>query len=500
MYPINGYESEGYYVSRLGVVGKMVREIGDGSLEYDFEHLEPYLFKGLLCVTLTKGNENIIAPIAKLNLNSIYGNLPFMIKYVDENPLNVAADNLLYEFDKVEVKEEGIIMNGQQISGPVMIISNKKGRCEVFKPIPKSYIYTHNRYWISNSGTVYDRKHAHFVSRSNDNKRYYKVGLYSSDNLVDGKVIRGIPITAKIHTLVYVSWSGDENLRGWTIDHKDCNRHNNYIGNLEKVSLKENIKRMHDRNIGFGGYKCARWTDDGAKLACQMIEKRDDIADISKALGYSTDRSSKEYKAVANLVYHLIRGSTFSDISKRYNLPKLKSYERYQYTAAPPQKYDLDEVRKICEAFVSGKTYAEVCRMFPHIHKATINNIKLGKQYRNISDTIPGMDEVFKNKVYRSKPEMKPQSWDRSQLELICEMIKNEKSSQDIAEALGFTRIPNDYNKRRISQVISGLISRRIHLDLAEKYNLPKTRAMELGFPNSGRFLKNQIPWNKKDK
>ncbi len=46
--------------------------------------------------------------------------------------------------------------------------------------------------------------------------------------------------TLQVHQLVYTNVTGDQNLEGYVINHKDGNKLNNNIDNLEKISYKEN--------------------------------------------------------------------------------------------------------------------------------------------------------------------------------------------------------------------------------------------------------------------
>ena len=390
MYPIDGFEKEGYYISRDGTVGKMYHMIGDANRECEFNYVKPYIYRGHICVTLyTSSKDSIKYRVANLLLDSLYGILPFKIKYVDENPTNINPDNLLYIYDKVEVIENcKLIADDKEYTGEIMIISDKKGRAIYLKPIPESYISHGKRYWITTNGAVYDIKKNRFVPRSNDGHRYYKVGITTID---------GNHITPKIHTLVYVTWSGDTDMNGWTIDHLNGFQHDNRFENLEKVTFQENVRRMHDAYVGEIGFKNSKWTFDQINTVCKMVEKRERIEDISEALGMSRDKSSKEYLSVANLINCLIHKRTFTDISSNYDLPILGFGEPYQYShGTPTYKYSEEDVKKVCELIISGMSARAIHELIPHVSEGTIKGIRIGDQYRHISEKIPGMDKFLR--------------------------------------------------------------------------------------------------------
>ena len=92
-------------------------------------------------------------------------------------------------------------------------------------------------YWVSNTGLV--KNNSGKILKPYDNGHgYKKVSLCKN-----GKVYR-----LYVHRLVGFAFvNGFEN--GLTIDHLDKNRSNNNWYNLEWVTLEENVKRSHVKNI-----------------------------------------------------------------------------------------------------------------------------------------------------------------------------------------------------------------------------------------------------------
>lgn len=96
------------------------------------------------------------------------------------------------------------------------------------KPVPGFPGYT-----VSRSGTVYGPD-GESLSPRKDSDGYMRVDLR-----LDGK-----RFTRFVHTLVEKAFGGS----GTEVDHKDGDRKNNTVSNLETVSHDENMKRMAARN------------------------------------------------------------------------------------------------------------------------------------------------------------------------------------------------------------------------------------------------------------
>ena len=202
MYPILGYDD--YSISRGGSVGKCLRVPGNADVYQQYSMLTPYFSNGELKVKVYKNEEAHELSVAKLNLYSIYGELPFDVIYRDGDPTNVIQDNLYYDFCKWKITEN-LTVGDMEFHDRVLILSDKKSRCEVFKPIPDTYMYNNFRYWISSKGVIFDYERKYLISRSNDNHGYYKVGLQIPGRKIDGKYYSSFRTTVKVHPLVYTA-------------------------------------------------------------------------------------------------------------------------------------------------------------------------------------------------------------------------------------------------------------------------------------------------------
>lgn len=394
MYPILDYDN--YSISRSGKVGRCHRVPGNDDRYQRYTLVKPYINRNTPWVKLYDKDGNYKRfSVAKLNLYSIYGELPFDVGYFDGNPQNVIKDNLYYKFNHWEITND-LIVGDMKFHDRVLILSDGKNRCEVFKNIPDKYMYNNERYWVSSKGAIFDLHRKCLISRSNDNHGYYKVALQVPGRTINETYFPSFRVTPKVHTLVYVSWV-DTDLDGLTIDHKDGRRYNNDVMNLEKVTLEENIRRAHNRNTYDENIIRAKWSTKQVQLVCQMLEQGKLYKEIAEALGIdASDKTSKGYKSVANLCISIRDGRSFQNIAMKYNIPNNTVTWNTDYKT--PTKFDKDIIRKICEGLVEGKGPTELNRLYPEVTTGTIQNIKIGKQYKDIAATVPGMEKVVNSR------------------------------------------------------------------------------------------------------
>ena len=107
---------------------------------------------------------------------------------------------------------------------------------EIFKPIPNTQGY----YLASNMGRIisYKDKTAKLMSGTKTNQGYQRVDLYTDNGA--GKQERH---TKMVHCLIAETFLGPIQ-RGYVVHHKDANKSNQMLDNLEILTQKEH-KRKH---------------------------------------------------------------------------------------------------------------------------------------------------------------------------------------------------------------------------------------------------------------
>lgn len=128
-----------------------------------------------------------------------------------------------------------------------------------------------NQYFVDEKGNVLNKKTDTYVKWT-----YNKKNGYFSVKLSHGSVIH----TKYVHRLVAFAYKADEYFSGADVNHKDGNKKNNNVENLEWCTRKENIR--HSFANGLSNHK-------GSRNANSILTE-DDVLKIKKSLsGGCTD-------------------------------------------------------------------------------------------------------------------------------------------------------------------------------------------------------------------
>ena len=135
-----------------------------------------------------------------------------------------------------------------------------------------------DRYATTKDGRIWSYKRKKFLMPCTDKDGYLKIVLYDDSRK-----------TVSVHRVILMTWNPVENMEKLQVNHKDENKKNNCLDNLEWMTCKENI------NYGTGvqrGYKrlCnkVRCIETG-----QIFESQKDVAEY---LGH---------KSMSNISQHL---------------------------------------------------------------------------------------------------------------------------------------------------------------------------------------------------
>lgn len=195
--------------------------------------------------------------------------------------------------------EEGIIFTKQ-----VKLSNNITGKIIMHNNIESNYIITKN-------GSIYN------IYTEYELKPFITNG-YKTVNIQFGK--RGYYKTKLIHRLIGQAFI--PNLENKPlINHKDGNKLNNDISNLEWATYSENNKHAYDTGLkvakGTNGEKCNLTThsEKEAILVCELLQSGMSMKDISK-----------EYNLGYDFIVKIRRGLTWKYISKNYTFPDLSRY------------------------------------------------------------------------------------------------------------------------------------------------------------------------------
>jgi len=159
-------------------------------------------------------------------------------------------------------------------------------------------------YEISNDGFVRNLKTNRLLAGSHDSRGYVTVSIWVNDKLY----------TKKVHRLVAEAFIPNPDNKP-TVNHKDGNKENNSISNLEWATHQENID--HAINTGLRDLKGMKassniYTDEEVHVVCKMLEE-----------GKSAKYIAKELNVNINLPRRILYSGKWEHISKLYKLPKV---------------------------------------------------------------------------------------------------------------------------------------------------------------------------------
>lgn len=146
-----------------------------------------------------------------------------------------------------------------------------------------------SKYVVNEDGEVIRKSTGRILIPFDDQRGYYSVDLMSDNN---------IPIRCKVHMIVAHTFIGPQ-LYGLIINHKDANKHNNKLENLEYITQRENVAHA-------------------MKYVRKKTYLEDDvILDIKNRIknGQRISKISMELNIPAYIVYDISRGWTYKHVT-----------------------------------------------------------------------------------------------------------------------------------------------------------------------------------------
>lgn len=244
--------------------------------------------------------------IVDLIIHSFYGIGDF--EFIIEKGKRDLLDRIKFKINPIFINDEKILINNI-----------------VFKKIANF-----SGYYISKSSIIYSIKSNKFIRHKLDRVYGYHQASLICDN--------GRNTFIRIHRYVFFTWNDNtEYSRKLFINHKDGNKGNNDLSNLEESSPIHNT-----RHAIYNGLKKGVWTLDEAEKVAFLLEKGTDLKTI-----YNSLKTDKSYKSFVNLCYGMRKGRYFKDIVSKYKIGE----------SSKRQKYSEDIIRSLCEDFETDNIY-----------------------------------------------------------------------------------------------------------------------------------------------
>lgn len=209
-------------------------------------------------------------------------------------------------------------------------------------------------YCITENGEIYSLRSKRFLNTQYSDGGYEVVTLRK-----DGKTH-----TLKIHRLLCLVFKFDTYFDGAIVNHKDGNKKNNSLNNLEWCTRSENV--LHAYELGLVKNKPRQLTEDDVHLVCQFLEDGARIIDVSK-----------EFDIERNIVYSIYNRTSYNHISYEYDFDKVPKNV----------KLSTDKIISVCKLLQDRVPQTEVSRL-TDVHLSSVKMIKQRRVHKHISDSF----------------------------------------------------------------------------------------------------------------
>ena len=243
---------------------------------------------------------------------------------------------------------------------------------EIFVPVIFYDMSILENYYISNYGKLYSRRYKRLISQYLDEGGYYRVNI----TYAPGKTI-----FTGVHKLELMTFNPimPKDLEIYIPNHKDGNKINNFIGNLEWMTISENTR--HALDTGLANYKCENSprsyiTNEKVHEICKYLEQNKPVPYILDEFGYPYGDERNRMAAIIRLIR---KGQTYMDISQNYNIPGIKGKRRYE----------PEMTEKVCQLLSDGNHYS--IDKFCDLLGIDLNDRKMFRNY---------VDDILANKTH----------------------------------------------------------------------------------------------------
>lgn len=240
------------------------------------------------------------------------------MNYIDNVIKELLVENCIDEFNPLDGEEwKPLVTELYPNIKPIYIISNKN----------RVYSLETNKYLA-----------VRHLNPEKSEAPYHKVTLQTNIKLHDGSIMV-ISMTYLMHRLMMSIFSPVVNMENLVINHKDGDKLNNDLTNLEWTTVSENALHAYQSGLFKPLY--------GAKHCCATISDKDadDICKLLVSRKFTHIQIAEIIGTSESIVGSIACGKSWKHISKKYDLSVLKQ--------RIPICFTLDNIHECCRYFES---------------------------------------------------------------------------------------------------------------------------------------------------
>ena len=206
---------------------------------------------------------------------------------------------------------------------------------------------------------VYNEDTKQFMAGGKDKNGYHIVSLS----------LNGKKYTRKIHRLVALAFIPNPENKS-EVNHKDGDKWNNDVSNLEWVTPLENTRHACNNNIRYSVL-----TEETVVKICEILEKGDvRISNIARLFNIKSEHVCK-----------IKRGLIWKDIVSKYDFSNYKSTRSLIGEENNRSQYSNHKIEQVCRYIKEGFDTKTISRVL-NVSENVIRQIKTKKTWKHISD------------------------------------------------------------------------------------------------------------------
>lgn len=190
-------------------------------------------------------------------------------------------------------------------------------------------------YYINIFGTVYNSVSKRFKNPILDSdKRYYTLEFKRIDNS---------RVSIKAHRLIMIIFNYIDGFENLEVNHKDGNKYNNNLTNLEWCNHSYNVQHAYDNNLMKCGenHRFSILTEKQVREICEILQ--------------NSPRYVSQFSEIANMynvnkiaILEIAYGYTWTQVSREYNI-------NYNYRLN--DRFTKEQVHQICNIFQNNSKF-----------------------------------------------------------------------------------------------------------------------------------------------